>query len=191
MRVAVALVAGQATLCAVIGWVTFGPGPATTAAGGAAAQQAAPAVLPAASAFQPAAPLPPPPRRSTPARDDTKRPDARDQRPAEPDPKPAAATTPARTTAAPRPEPTTAPAQRPTLVVEQPQDDPPAPPAPPQPPPTEGTGLQPGPTATMDLPVTVEVGAECPKEGDRGRTPDGRTVRCTEGDDGELRWQIV
>jgi hypothetical protein len=67
VRVAIALVIGQATLCAVIGWLTVGPGSGGAQAGKSVDPVAAapPAVMPTASIGQPAAPMPLPPAQSS------------------------------------------------------------------------------------------------------------------------------
>jgi hypothetical protein len=170
VRVAVALVAGQAALCAVLGYLTFGSGPATTTAGRATGAPP-PAVVPTARLVVPAAPMPPVPDASAAPR-------------TSPQPRP-----PSRTAdgakAEPRPKKSkTRRAEEPPRTVIAPDDDAPA-----SPPPKPGGSGTPRPGNELAGPV--KVGAECATEGDRGRTAEGEAVRCVKTDAGELRWQIV
>lgn len=175
VRVATALVAGQALLCGVIGWVTFGRSDAGPQAAPVAVEPAAP--LPAAPSVFVPAPLPP-------------------EAPSSPSPPPAtrsarAKTSVSRSPAAPLRTRTTTPTRPappadeppPTLVI-----------APPEP--TRGTpnpGLigtvPPAPSDPVQRPVTV--GDECAPEGALGVTADDRWVRCVRDDDGDLRWRII
>ncbi|GLY99748.1 hypothetical protein Acsp02_70010 [Actinoplanes sp. NBRC 103695] len=172
MRVAVALVAGQAALCAVIGYVTFGPGPAGGTADR-AGEARAPAVMPTASIGLPAAPMPavpePSPSRQTPRPKSHGR--AADDVKAEPETK--------RTTrhADDRPE-----------TISAPDDGGDPAPEPPKPQPTEDAG-DPQATPGGELTGPVKVGDECETEGDRGRTAAGDVVKCLANDAGDLRWQ--
>lgn len=182
VRVAIALATGQALLCGVIGWVTFGP-PET---GPRAAAPVEPLIR--HSPVVPAVSLPPTVRTSTTAGPDpvatsrTPRARASSTRPPKPLAAPPAGTTTATT-------PPTTPAA--------PADDPPADPviAPPEPAPEPTlTSTRPGlvgpsvPDETVQGPV--EVGDRCKPAGARGLTADDRRVRCVRDDDGDLRWQI-
>ena len=177
MRVAVALVAGQAALCAVIGYVTFGPGPAGGTADR-AGEARAPAVMPTASIGLPAAPMPAVPEPSTSRQ--TPRPKshgrAADDVKAEPETK--------RTTryADDRPETISAPDAGGEPV--------PKPPKPPKPQPTEDAG-DPAATPGGELSGPVKVGDECETEGARGLTSAGDVVRCVRTAAGELLWQAA
>lgn len=175
MRVAVALVAGQAALCAVIGFVTFGPG----SAGGSAdraSEARAPAVMPTASIGLPAAPMPMVPKPSATSRT-APNPKSHGRAADEAD-------------AEPRTERSTRHADdRPETISAPDAGDTPAP-SPTEPPPSEDAGEPPaGPGSGLSGPV--KAGDECDTEGDRGRTAAGETVRCTRTDDDELRWRIV
>jgi hypothetical protein len=172
VRVATALVAGQALLCGVIGWVTFGP----SEPGPRAARTVEPlAPLPVV----PSVVVPPaPPRASPPSRPASSR-------------SVRAKSSASRSPAAPkRPRVTTEPPPPadeppPTLVIAPPdQDKTRTPPSPG----LVGTGT-PTPTASVQGPVTV--GGECEPEGAPGVTADDRRVRCVRAGDGDLRWQII
>jgi hypothetical protein len=164
VRVAVALVAGQAVLCAVIGWVTFGsghahrPGPVRTVE----PLAAKPLVIPPPVVTPP----PRPPRSSaapSAAKKDTTsaspsaRPSSRQPRSA-----PASVAEPARS---PRP------------------DSPPLPPA--------GPALSvPSPSSDDEVQSPVKLLDPCDPVDAPGLTVAGLSLRCVKGDDGRLHWQI-
>jgi len=177
VRVAVALVVGQALLVGLIGWLTFGR---ASGSGGAVDQLAAP----------PATPLPPgatsryaeppvPPGTSAPAPTTARR-ETAGQRPDR-------ASTPSRAPARPaKPAPPPAPkAPRglvPSIVV-SPSIVPsalvplvPVPPSPPSPPEVSGP---------------VVAGDPCAPEGALAHTADGLLVRCAHTWHHRLRWKIV
>jgi hypothetical protein len=165
-------VTGQAVLCAVIGFLTFGGGPGPDTAGRNTEAQA-PVIMPTASIGLPAAPLPRVPRK--PAESHAK-PEPKGKRTTRPagERKATAKPSPARTTEPPRP-------------ISAPDDGPA--PLPPRPKPPNGIA----PTATPgDEPsAPVEEDDKCETEGQRGHTTDGDAVRCAKADDGTLSWQIV
>ncbi|MFG1602565.1 hypothetical protein [Actinoplanes sp. NPDC049265] len=172
VRVAVALVAGQAALCAVIGYLTIGGGPGPDAAGRGAEAQA-PVIMPTASIGLPAAPLPPVPRKPAESRTEPQPPARRTHQPAAAVKKAATAKpSPRKSTAPPRP-------------ISAPDDG--LAPAPPKPP----NGLVPTGTPGNELTAPVKEGAECETEGQRGHTTDGAAMRCAKADDGALSWQPV
>jgi hypothetical protein len=176
VRVAVALIAGQAALCAVIGYLTLGgphlhphnaPVAPNPLAGG-------PIVVPPAQVIPPSAAsaAPKPPRVPT-----------------------------TRTTAAGlpgQPSPSAVP-NLPRVVGEtsppaaHPQSA--APPAVPStnPPPSVGGGqlATPKPTDSAGVQQGVEVGDPCSPVGANGVTTDGQAVRCVRDVDGQLRWVLV
>jgi hypothetical protein len=175
VRVAVALVAGQAALCAVIGYLTLGGphqhSPAAPAAGDPLA--AGPLVVPPVQIMPPsagsAAPRPPsaPTTRTTATTSATRRPPAagpdRQRAAAEPPPSPLA-------------DPATAPMPpaAPTRTIA----------------PTGPQFLTPEPTDS-GVQQNVKVGDVCSPIGADGLTTDDETVRCVRGSDGQLRWQLV
>ena len=160
MRVAAALVVGQVLLCAVIGWVTFRSG-----------QTRRPDSVPPADPLA-AKPLAIPPPVVVPP----------------PSPKPSASSSAARK-AALSTEPSARASSKP----------PPSPPAPAEarkspatrPPLAAQPDLvvpTPEPDASVQSPVKVL--DPCDPVDATGLTADGVSVRCVEGDDGTLRWQI-
>jgi hypothetical protein len=172
--VAVALVTGQALLCGIIGFVTFGDQSGATPGGRAAEPQLAgpPIVVPPPSVRPSSGPVERPGPRKTRS--------VRTERPTSP-PGPAAgrnaptrAVSPARTTTAP--------------VL-------PSPPAPVTSSPTDRALVPPAPPATSapheDAPLPVVEKERCEDEGATGSTVEGRTVRCERARDGELRWRLV
>jgi hypothetical protein len=169
VRVAVALVAGQAALCAVLGYLTFGAGPSTTSAPDRAAEARAPAVMPTASLAVPVAPMPPVPgtsasTRSTPQRKSRTVVGAK----AEPSPRKKA----------------TRQAEEPPRTIIAPDDGADPAPQPTGPKPTGGATATPG----DELSGPKKVGDPCDTEGLLGLTAEGKPVRCTRDDDGDLRW---
>jgi hypothetical protein len=177
VRVAMALVAGQAALCAVIGWFTFGSShddrqrPDTVSP-----VAAAPVVIPTAGVRLPVAPPAP-----TPAVERTKAsPSARPpSRAAKPPPDPPVEQevrdAPEVTPPVEEQSPSTVVAPEPT-VSSRPGPDPDL---------ASGT-----PTPSMTTQGPVEVGATCSTEGAPGLTADDVPVVCLSGDDGVLGWQI-
>jgi hypothetical protein len=182
VRVAVALVAGQAALCAVIGWVTLGgahphnagpPAPNPLAGG--------PLVVP------PLTVAPAPPTSGAPA-PHTSVPRA----PLGPPVivkagVPATSTSPPKSTApqwhppiTPTPQPvtkiTTVPPAAPTVTASPSSDS--------------SLARSPSPTPT-DVQQGVVVGDPCDPVGAAGTTSDGTPVLCVLGDDGVQRWQIM
>jgi hypothetical protein len=181
--VAVALVTGQALLCGIIGFVTFGDRGGAPPGGGAAEPQIAgpPVVLPPSS--EPPADEPaerPEPGSSKPVRT---------ERPTSP-PGTAAgrgsatrAAGPSRTTPAPVapepppvPVPSTSPTDRELL--------PPATPAP-------GDDAPGNDAPGDDVPEPVVEKEPCDEAGATGATPEGKIVRCERDRNGELRWRLV
>ena len=172
MRVAVALVAGQAALCAVIGWVTLGGMHPHKAGAPRAANPLVegPLVVPPPT-VAPAPPTPVPPAPPVTARTAatsagriTRPPEstaAEPRRPIAPTPNPVTAT---------RPVPPAAP----TLVVSP-----------------SGANLVQTPSATpTEVQQGVAIGDPCDPVNAAGTTDDGTPVLCVPGDDGTPRWQI-
>ena len=171
VRVAIALATGQAALCGVIGFVTFGP-PADHPAGKPLDPVAAPPpVLPAPSVGTLPAPLPIPP--SSPAE---KPPRAGRAAPAEGSRAKRRTRTPV--TTAPR---TTSPATTEPAPVtsDLPVTDKPK----------AGIPNVPGLPELVPPSDPVEVDGECPEEDARDHTGDGLAVVCRLADDGTLRWR--
>jgi hypothetical protein len=175
VRVAVALVAGQAALCAVIGWLTFGPAPAPSRPSAALDPPAPPRLaMPSISIAPPptsAPPTSPPP--TTRATSSPRAAVARFARPPRP------------------PAPPKQPDREGTSEV------PPLPlDSPISPTPTESASPSPDPNASP-LPSSTDVvqhpvveGGPCEPEGALGRTVDDVALRCLRGEDGRLVWQI-
>ncbi len=172
VRVAAALVAGQAALCAVIGWVTFGtPDAAPPSAARPADPPAARSiVVPTVSM---ALPVPAAPAATTTAGTATTRPKAPTRAPKPPRP----ATTPPRARTTSVPVPPTTPAT-PVFTAE-----------PTAAPPAADVGATAAPTSP-EVQKPVVVGEPCDPPGASGRTADDVDVRCVRGDDGPPRWQI-
>jgi hypothetical protein len=174
VRVAVALAAGQALLCAVIGWLTFGSGPA----GSHSAQPSPPAnklaapplVMPTASMALPPTPAPatthaPRSRAATPARS---------IRPGRPPAQPHA---PQRTRTEPPPEIMAVPDDTPT-------------PQPPAAAPEPDPAATPAPSGSGEVQPSATVGGACDPPGALGITDDDVAVTCVPGPDGRPVWQI-
>lgn len=168
VRVATALVTGQALLCAVIGWVTFGPSEqpprASAPVGSLAGPQPSlelpglpPAALPAPTVKSPV------PSRS--ARR-TEPPSTLSGTRPSPSRKPSTPARPARTSDQPLLDP--APGDSPVLTV-----------------PAPNPMLTPAPT---ESPVVVE--GACEPEGARGETAAGVELSCARRQDGSLVWLI-
>jgi hypothetical protein len=172
VRVAVALVAGQAALCAVIGYLTLGgPHPHSSAA------PAAPDPLAGAPLVVPPAQVMPPPATS-----------------AAPKPPPVSTRRKSATGGAGGPaEPAARIRHRTPVATSPPVSHPPsALPSPPSPPgsPIGGQLVTPKPTGS-GVQQDVTAGDPCSPIGADGRTTDGKTVRCLPDVDGQLRWRLV
>ncbi|GAA3339980.1 hypothetical protein GCM10020358_25800 [Amorphoplanes nipponensis] len=172
VRVAVALVIGQALLCGIIGFLTFGgrgePAPGARAA---EPQLAGPPLV------APAPSVPPDgdrPERRKPGVART----SRTQRPAAP---PASAAVRNSATRLIGPSPTVPP----------PPAAAPVPPPTPTTSPTDRSLLPPSSPVSGDDPPVPVVGEPCEEEGATGRTADGKAVRCERDPDGDLRWSLV
>jgi hypothetical protein len=177
VRVAVALVAGQAALCAVIGYLTLG-GPSLhhrTAAPESNPLAAGPIEVPPALVLPAPTAAPTPPHVSaTPSRSPSWRGAAR----------------------------TSAPAKRQRTEVEVPPSlesapmDPSSEPVPPQvptttPAPSTGNELT-TPSATPSaVQLNVKAGDPCSPVGAAGQTTDGAAVTCVQAVDGTLRWVLA
>jgi hypothetical protein len=177
VRVAAALIAGQAALCAVIGYLTLG-GPHLHKGSSA---PAAPDPLAGAPLVVPPPQIPPP---------------SSDAAPKQP---PDSTSRSSVAASAGRPSRSAAPEQQRILAAEPspPSATSPAAASPPAiasvPPsaPSPSVGDQfasPNPTNT-DIQRDVEVGDSCSPLGADGLTADGTAVRCLRGADGQLRWQ--
>ena len=168
MRVAVALLAGQAALCAVIGWVTFGP-PQT----GPRSQQpvaplaAPPLAMPTASVAMP--PTPTPSTRAPKSDADRARSTRIHRAPAPP------AQKRARTVE-----------ERPATVL-APDSLAPEPPAPS---PDVAATPPPDPTESGEVQGPVVEGEPCDPEGALGLTVDDVSLRCVRLEDDRIVWQI-
>jgi hypothetical protein len=184
VRVATALVAGQAALCAVIGWITFGAthGPARTASAPVDPLAGAPLVIPPPSMLPPVLPKTGP--RTSPAVtaeatatsiDRTTAPRSRRTARHSSPPPPAAPRPPAPPPVAPLPAPTA-----PTTTS---TDPPPSPPASDDP-----QLIVPTPTPEIQQPVVAR--EPCDPENALGETAAGVALVCVHGADGTLRWQI-
>jgi hypothetical protein len=171
VRVAVALIVGQALLVALIGWLTFGqaggPRPAVD-------QVAAPPQVPPPTATS---------RYASPSRSaTTSLHPPRVGVPATTDRKAAPRRTPPATADPPDPAP-------PSTLVETP-----SPAATVTPVPSNSALVPPAPPAASDVPVVqtpVTVGDRCWPEGAYGRTADGTLVRCLRTTHHRRRWKIV
>ena len=169
MRLAVALVVGQALLCAVIGWMTLGSPRSEPA------RPSGTAVVDAMGA-PPSPPSPPPAVHTsrvlaapaTQARKATSAPAP--HRPT---------STRATRTASPSPTPSPVP-------IGAPPDDPAM--APPEPSPPSSPS---SPSPSDEVQEPVREGDECRPAGARGRTAEGEDVRCVREWPRRLRWRIV
>jgi hypothetical protein len=169
VRVAVVLVAGQALLCGIIGFVTFGGHDAAPRPRLTAPQLAAPPIVVPTPSPGPASELA---RGATPG-------SVRLTRAGWP-------TSPPTSAAVRRPTRTISPSVTVTVPAA------PAPPPVPSGTPTDRSLLSP-PTSggpVEDAPVPV-AGEPCDDEGATGRTADGKAVRCERDRDGGLRWTLV
>ncbi|MBL7255201.1 hypothetical protein [Paractinoplanes lichenicola] len=186
VRMAVALVVGQAMLCALIGWLTLGrhqSEPARSPGSAVVDQLAVPPLAPTGATSAP----PPPSRSAISATKQTRKPASI----VSPRPAPARSTS-AIPAAPPRsPEPILAPPEDPEVVPPVPPTTSPTPlPKPPllptspasTPMPSESPGFVQDP---------VRVGDECHPVGAYGRTVEGDLVRCTRDWRHGPRWKIV
>jgi hypothetical protein len=184
VRVAVALVAGQAALCAVIGWVTLG-GPHTAGLPAPNPLAGGPLVVPPLTV----APAPP---TSVPTAPRTSVRPAPTSAPPAPLPPPVivpagATSTRPPTSTAPQPHPPIPPAPMPVTAAKTPPVAPTVLASP-----SSDSNLAPTPTPTAsDIQQGVVVGDPCDPVGAAGTTVDGTPVLCVLGDDGVQRWQIM
>ena len=183
VRVAMALVAAQAALCAVIGWFMFGsPHTGPEPRGSVDPHAGAPTAIPAVSVRLPAAsPAPTPAAERTAASPSARR---SFRAPAPPPEPPVPPERPA--VDEDRSEPTpTVDEESPSTVISR---APTASPSEPTPGPDPESG-SPTPAATI-TPDPVVLGQPCPDEGEPGVTADDIVVHCVPGADGTLRWQV-
>ncbi len=172
---AVALVVGQAVLCAFIGWMTLG-------------RSRSEPVRPPGSAVVDQLAIPPlagPAPPSLTSRS-TVVPSKQARKPTTPtsraSPRRSATTAvPPSSTVTRTPEPILAPPEEPALL-------PPAPPPPSATPPATTRPTTPAPDVVQE---PVRVGDECRPEGAYGRTADGELVRCVREWRHRSRWKIV
>jgi hypothetical protein len=174
VRVAVALIAGQAALCAVIGYLTLGGPHLHSHASPAAADPlaAGPLVVPPVQIMPPsaAAVAPKPPSASS-SRPTATTLAARRSDSADPDRQRAAAEPP------------------PSPLVEPPTPLPPA--APTKAASPSGPQFATPQPSDSDIQQNVKVGDVCSPIGADGVTADEESVRCVRSADGQLRWQLA
>jgi hypothetical protein len=184
VRVAAALVAGQAVLCAVIGYVTLG-GPATrdTNAARTGDPLAARPFARPAPAVSPPSPTTVAPEQSAVAKSTAARPAA----PARPRHPPKLTPTPP--TAESPPDVLVAPPGPPTGPTTIPTPGPPTTSSPDAPSSTGQSGQPPPPPASLPTQESVTVGESCAPVDASGVTTDGIVAQCVSSDDGVLRWQ--
>lgn len=167
VRVAVALLVGQALLGALIGWLTLGRSPA--ADGGAAVDHlvAPPFAAPPATSPAPARSSAQPAGGGSSAPAEIRTPATRRNLPA------------AQRTTTPPPPPPDPPDPSPPLVTGSPEliTEPPPAPLP--------------PSATPEVQEPVVIGERCRPPGAFGRTADGIEVRCLPGWHHRPRWKIA
>jgi hypothetical protein len=170
VRLAGALVAGQALLCAVIGWLTFGPPDAAeeTAAPVQPVAAPPPLVIPSITVALP--PTPPPSTRAT------------TEEPPNPPPR-------ARSSRSPRQPVAPKPAGR-QVDTGEPGTPVVAPPVEPAPAPSPDVNATPTPSESAEVQGPVVAGEPCEPEGAPGVTDDEVALRCVRADDGQLRWEI-
>ncbi len=164
MRVAVALVAGQAVLCAVIGWVTFGPSEAKPDAAG-IHPLTKPIVFPT---------LPPYPTKVIPAAPEVSATKASSPRASR-----SSSTSPTRATSEPATE-----KPRPVMATG------PTSSAPPSDPGLAATPSPPAASPSESVQSPVVEGRPCSPEGAKGQTSNHVDLRCVKDADGDLVWQI-
>jgi len=188
VRMAVALVIGQALLCALIGWLTLGASQEQTRRPGSPPvdQLAAPPPpgLPHPTASRPAMPRQVRPVRPALSRPASARPVSRPDRRTTPPPAPRFSPKPAPPKSAPPKSASPGPASpRPTLT--------PLPPVPPVPElPTPKTSA-PSPPAGETVQEAVTIGDRCRPEGAYGRTNRGVLARCFSSWHHGPRWKIA
>jgi hypothetical protein len=168
VTVAVALVTGQALLCGIIGFVTFGGEGAAAPGSGATAPQLAgpPVVLP--------------PEGTPPPSDPAERPTSGTAKPTRTERPTSPPTTPAVRNSATR---AVTPSRK-TSVPAVPK------PAPSESSPDRALLPPPSPIANDGSPTPV-AGERCDDEGAAGRTADDEVVKCERNRDGDLRWRLV
>ena len=164
MTIATALIASQAVLCAVIGWVTFG---GKEQSGGSAARAAEPKLGPALVvppvSVAPVIPVPS----------------------SHQSPKPSASSS-----ATIKPSRSTPPPVKATLPRSHPAETTAVPPKPPATGPADGAVVaRPTPSAS-EVQGNVVIGDECDPEGADGVTAIDIAVTCLPDHDGDLIWQI-
>jgi hypothetical protein len=182
VRVATALVAGQAALCAVIGWITFGAthGPARTASAPVDPLAGAPLVIPPPSVVPPVLPKTGPAvtaKATATSIDRTTAPRSRRTARHSSPPPPAAPP--------PVAPPPVAPLPAPTAPTTTSTDPPPSPPAS-----DDSQLIVPTPTPTPQIQQPVVVREPCDPENALGKTAAGVALVCVHAADGTLRWQI-
>ena len=190
VRLAVALVIGQALLCALIGWLTLGHDRSEPQRPGSPVDQlAAPPLVPAppATVARSAAVVSKQSRRPSSAVADRPRATA------------VGTAAPRPTAATPTPTPTTnsaaAPTRSPVPIGSPPADPAPPPMVPPLPPtPSASASSKVPPQGDAELPEVqepVEAGARCRPLYAFGRTEEGNLVRCLRKGPYRPRWKIV
>ncbi|MCO8272058.1 hypothetical protein M1L60_15800 [Actinoplanes sp. TRM 88003] len=182
VRMAVALVVGQAVLCALIGWLTLGQ------------SRSEPARSPGAAVDQLAAPPPADP--ATPSARTVIAPTTQAREPVPATSRPAPRKKKRSPAAPERPATTTAPTTRAPQPISVPPDPPalvpPAPPPSPPPSPSPSSALPSSPSPSAGLVRDpVRVGDECRPTGAYGRTAEGVLVRCVREWRHPPRWKIV
>ena len=163
---AAALVAGQAALCAVIGWLTFGPSepaPRAAAVNPPAAQISAPTL--------PVLTLPPPLPAPAPAPSNSV---AKTVKPPVKSSKPAVTRKPSKPVVD----------EKPQIVIE------PAKSKEPSVSPNPELQATPPPAPVGEVQGPVVKGLPCSPEGAKGETLQDVALRCAKDDDGDLVWQI-
>lgn len=173
VAVAVALVVSQTALCAIIGWLTFGPPPAGSQSPDPVDPEAAPAiVMPTVSVGLPPTSAPPtsapPTRRSAKPVESSTAEFRREPRPPAPLRKPE--TRPA--TREPQPSTVVAPEESPSPLV------------------APNPGTAPSPADSEEVQGPVEVGQPCDPPGAFGVTADDVSLLCVLQEDGAVVWQI-
>ncbi|SNY11874.1 hypothetical protein [Paractinoplanes atraurantiacus] len=186
VRMAVALVIGQALLCALIGWLTLGRSSSDPGGSGAAVDQAAappPRLTSAAPA--PAVPAPEPPVAAS----------RGPQAPVSKTRRPAKTATPGKPTTSPPSSPAASPPAAPEPSVPSVTPSSELILLPPEPPTTSASASptprdQPRPDGDK-VQRDVTVGDRCWPEGAFGRTRDDQLVRCLRARYDPPRWKIV
>ena len=167
-----ALVAGQAALCAVIGWMTFGPSETKPQAVRAADPPGEPVVLPTASTWMPPLHVPPAPTSAG-------------KSAAAPAPRVSRSARPAKVRR------TSAPTREKPRTVMAPEESKQIPSEPAAPNPELASPVPPVPPSAGAVQRPVVVGERCQPEGAPGRTADDVELKCVRDRDGALVWQII